>query len=125
MQEMGKLIKLENLSLKHNQLEKLFGELTELACLRSLNLRHNDIKCSGIPTELFDLDGLTTIDLSYNKLKAVPDGLNKARSLLVLNLSHNQCRKVLVQESLKPKRWDESLEKPPLDHSEIFEEDDR
>lgn len=89
-EEMGKLIKLENLSLKNNQLEKLFGELTELACLRSLNLRHNDIKCSGVPPELFDLDELTTIDLSYNKLKAVPDGLAKARSLLVLNLSHNQ-----------------------------------
>lgn len=29
-----------------------------------------------------------------------------------------------VIESLKPKRWDESLEKPPLDYSEIFEEDD-
>lgn len=27
-------------------------------------------------------------------------------------------------ESVKPKRWDESLEKPPLDYSEIFEEDD-
>lgn len=29
-----------------------------------------------------------------------------------------------VIESLKPKRWDESLEKPPVDYSEIFEEDD-
>lgn len=27
-------------------------------------------------------------------------------------------------ESLKPKRWDETLEKPPLDYSEIFEEED-
>ncbi|XP_075220548.1 FLII actin remodeling protein isoform X2 [Lycorma delicatula] len=27
-------------------------------------------------------------------------------------------------ESLKPKRWDESLEKPQLDYSELFEEDD-
>lgn len=27
-------------------------------------------------------------------------------------------------ESVKPKRWDESLEKPPLDYSEIFEDDD-
>ncbi|KAJ8964532.1 hypothetical protein NQ314_004827 [Rhamnusium bicolor] len=26
-------------------------------------------------------------------------------------------------ESLKPKRWDETLEKPPLDYSEFFEED--
>uniref|UniRef100_T1GF46 Gelsolin-like domain-containing protein n=1 Tax=Megaselia scalaris TaxID=36166 RepID=T1GF46_MEGSC len=27
-------------------------------------------------------------------------------------------------ESLKPKRWDESLEKPPLDYSKFFEKDD-
>ncbi|XP_055380330.1 protein flightless-1 [Condylostylus longicornis] len=27
-------------------------------------------------------------------------------------------------ESLKPKRWDESLEKPPLDYSKIFDKDD-
>lgn len=26
-------------------------------------------------------------------------------------------------ESLRPKRWDETLEKPPLDYSEIFDED--
>lgn len=89
-EEMGKLMKLEHLSLKNNQLEKLFGELTELACLHSLNLRHNNIKCSGVPPELFDLEELTTIDLSYNKLKSVPDGLAKAKSLLVLNLSHNE-----------------------------------
>lgn len=29
-----------------------------------------------------------------------------------------------IKESVRPKRWDESLEKPPLDYSEIFEEDD-
>lgn len=29
-----------------------------------------------------------------------------------------------TKEGLRPKRWDESLEKPPLDYSEIFEEDD-
>lgn len=89
-EEMGKLIKLEHLSLKNNQLEKLFGELTELGCLHSLNLRHNNIKSSGVPPELFELEELTTIDLSHNKLKSVPDGLAKAKSLLVLNLSHNQ-----------------------------------
>jgi hypothetical protein len=27
-------------------------------------------------------------------------------------------------ESLKPKKWDESLEKPPLDYSDIFDEED-
>lgn len=89
-EEMSKLMKLEHLSLKNNALEKLYGELTELACLRSLNLRHNNIKTSGVPAELFDLDELTTVDLSHNKLKSIPDGLSKARNLLVLNLSYNQ-----------------------------------
>lgn len=89
-EEMGKLMKLEHLSLKNNQLEKLYGELTELACLRSLNMRHNIIKNSGIPPELFRLEELTSLDLSHNRLKEVPEGLEKAKSLLVLNLSDNQ-----------------------------------
>lgn len=80
----------EHLSLKNNELEKLFGELTELGCLRSLNLRNNHIKSSGIPPELFQLDELTTLDLSHNKLKEVPEGLHFAKNVLVLNLSHNQ-----------------------------------
>jgi Leucine-rich repeat (LRR) protein len=80
----------EHLSLKNNCLEKLYGELTELGCLRSLNMRHNNIKTSGIPSELFQLDELTTLDLSHNRLKEVPEGLERAKSLLVLNLSNNQ-----------------------------------
>lgn len=75
--------------MKHNNLEKLYGEITELHCLRSLNLRHNKVKSSGLPNDLFKLEELTTLDLSFNKLKDIPDGLEKAKSLLVLNLSHN------------------------------------
>ncbi|XP_055529280.1 protein flightless-1 [Wyeomyia smithii] len=93
-EEMGKLMKLEHLSMKNNQLEKLYGELTELNCLRSLNMRRNNIKSSGIPNELFDLEELTTLDLSHNKLKEVPEGLDKAKSLLVLNLSNNQIESI-------------------------------
>ncbi|CAG9770082.1 unnamed protein product [Ceutorhynchus assimilis] len=37
------------------------------------------------------------------------------------NLSSQE--EVAKAESLKPKRWDESLEKPPLDYSEFFDED--
>lgn len=62
-EEMGKLLKLEHLSLKNNELEKMYGEVTELSCLRTLNLRHNNIKSSGLPPELFQLEELTTIDL--------------------------------------------------------------
>lgn len=79
----------EHLSLVKNKLERLYGELTELSCLRTLNIRHNNIKSSGIPAELFHLEELTTLDLSHNNLKEVPEGLERARSLLNLNLSHN------------------------------------
>lgn len=96
-EEMGNLHKLEHLSMKHNDLEKLFGELTELACLRSLNLSYNQIKNSGIPPELFRLDELTTLDLSHNRLKEVPEGLERAKNLLVLNLSHNQIESIPTQ----------------------------
>lgn len=87
---LGKLVKLENLSLKNNEIEKLYGEITELMTLRSLILRRNKIKTSGVPQELFNIAELTTLDLSHNSLKEVPNGLDKAKSLLVLNLSHNQ-----------------------------------
>ncbi|XP_046688250.1 LOW QUALITY PROTEIN: protein flightless-1-like [Homalodisca vitripennis] len=88
-EELGNLMKLEHLSLTHNGLEKLFGELTELWSLRTLNIRHNKVRSSGIPAQLFHLEDLTTLDLSHNVLKEVPEGMEKARSLLVLNLSHN------------------------------------
>lgn len=87
--EMGSLMKLEHLSLTRNNLEKLYGELTELNCLRTLNLRYNKVKSSGIPSELFYLDELNTLDLSHNNLKEVPEGLDRAKGLLVLNLSYN------------------------------------
>lgn len=80
----------EHLSLVHNNLEKLYGELTELSSLRTLNIRHNRVKSSGIPAELFRSEELTTLDLSHNILKDVPEGLDRARTLLVLNLSHNK-----------------------------------
>lgn len=40
------------------------------------------------------------------------------------NSSSNICDDGGKPESLKPKRWDESLEKPPLDYSKFFEKDD-
>ncbi|XP_063216475.1 protein flightless-1 [Bacillus rossius redtenbacheri] len=93
-EELGKLLKLEHLSLTRNDLERLHGELTELTCLRTLNVRHNRVKSSGVPAELFQLEELTTLDLSHNNLKEVPEGLERARALLVLNLSHNRVESI-------------------------------
>lgn len=93
-EEIGKLGKLEHLSIAHNNVESLYGELPELCSLRSLIARHNCIKSSGIPQELFcnnqTTTELTTLDLSHNRLTRIPDGLESSSSLLVLNLSHNR-----------------------------------
>lgn len=88
-EELGRLGKLEHLSVKNNEIENLYG-VDQLQNLRCLNIRRNLIKSSGVPNELFNLFELTTLDLSHNKMKDVPEGLEKAKSLLVLNLSHNQ-----------------------------------
>jgi Leucine-rich repeat (LRR) protein len=88
-EELSRLGKLEHLSVKNNEIEKIYG-IDQLSSLRSLNIRRNNLKTSGVPNELFNLFELTTLDLSHNKMKDVPEGLEKAKSLLVLNLSHNQ-----------------------------------
>ncbi|XP_050429442.1 protein flightless-1 [Adelges cooleyi] len=92
--EIGKLGKLEHLSIAHNNIEKLHGELTDLCSLRTLIARHNCIKSSGIPPELFcnndSSTELTTLDLSHNRLTRIPEGLESSSCLLVLNLSHNR-----------------------------------
>lgn len=79
----------EHLSLKNNNLEKLYGAVTTLPCLRSLNVRRNKIKKSGVPRDLFEMDDLTMLDFSQNQLSEIPEGLEEAKSLLVLNLSNN------------------------------------
>lgn len=64
--------------------------MTTLPCLRSINLRYNSLRSSSLPPDIFKVEELTTLDLSHNNLRQVPDGLERAKSLLVLNLSHNQ-----------------------------------
>jgi len=81
----------KQVSLEHvNELEKVFGELPSLNNLRSINLRHNKLKSSGVPPQLFELEDLTSLDLSCNNLKELPQGIDRAKNLLVLNLSNNK-----------------------------------
>nr|XP_053630930.1 protein flightless-1 homolog [Cherax quadricarinatus] len=87
----------EHLSLKGNNLEKLYGAITALPCLRSLNVRRNKLKKSGIPSDLFEMDDLTTLDFSHNSLSEIPEGLEEAKSLLVLNLSDNYIEEIPAQ----------------------------
>ncbi|XP_042294344.1 protein flightless-1 homolog [Sceloporus undulatus] len=88
-EELSSLQKLEHLSVSHNSLTTLHGELSGLPCLRAIVARANCLKNSGVPDDIFQLDDLSVLDLSYNQLTEVPRELENAKNMLVLNLTHN------------------------------------
>ncbi|KPP68916.1 protein flightless-1-like [Scleropages formosus] len=88
-EELSSLHKLEHLSVSHNNLTTLHGELSSLPCLRAIVARANNLKNSGVPDDIFQLDDLSVLDLSYNQLTEIPRDLENSRNMLVLNLSHN------------------------------------
>ncbi|XP_044289445.1 protein flightless-1 homolog [Varanus komodoensis] len=88
-EELSALQKLEHLSVTHNSLTTLHGELSGLPCLRAIVARANCLKNSGVPDDLFQLEDLSVLDLSYNQLTEVPRELENAKNMLVLSLKHN------------------------------------
>ncbi|XP_055507215.1 protein flightless-1 homolog [Leucoraja erinacea] len=88
-EELASLHKLEHLSVSHNSLTTLHGDLSSLPCLRAIVARANNLKNSGVPDDIFQLDDLSVLDLSYNQLTEIPRELENAKNMLVLNLSHN------------------------------------
>nr|XP_060642773.1 protein flightless-1 homolog [Anolis sagrei ordinatus] len=88
-EELSSLQKLEHLSVSHNSLTTLHGELSGLPCLRAIVARANSLKNSGVPDDIFQLDDLSVLDLSYNQLTEVPRELENAKNMLVLNLKQN------------------------------------
>ncbi|MEQ2187718.1 hypothetical protein GOODEAATRI_007430 [Goodea atripinnis] len=63
----------------------------ELASLQKLAVvaRANSLKNSGVPDDIFQLEDLSVLDLSYNQLTEIPRELENSKNMLVLNLSHN------------------------------------
>uniref|UniRef100_A0A4W4EF97 Protein flightless-1 homolog n=1 Tax=Electrophorus electricus TaxID=8005 RepID=A0A4W4EF97_ELEEL len=88
-EELSSLQKLEHLSVSHNSLTTLHGELSSLPNLRAVVARANNLKNSGVPDDIFQLDDLSVLDLSFNQLTEIPRDLENSRNMLVLNLSHN------------------------------------
>ena len=44
-----------------NNLIQIHGDLPTLQCLRTINVRHNKIRNSGIPNDIFSLDDITVV----------------------------------------------------------------
>ena len=83
---------LEELDISYNQLASL-EDLTELPNLKSLVAKSNLILESSLPPEIFHPD-FNVLDLQANKLRAMPQGLENATGLLVLNLAWNHINEI-------------------------------
>jgi len=87
----GREVPLRFLSLEGNRIEKVPRALTDFTCLQELRLSANDLQsldagsCCG-------LTALTVLDLSSNRLKALPEDLALLTSLRSLSLDNNQLK---------------------------------
>uniref|UniRef100_A0A8B9EFE2 Leucine-rich repeat protein SHOC-2 n=1 Tax=Anser cygnoides TaxID=8845 RepID=A0A8B9EFE2_ANSCY len=86
--------RLAELDLSHNRLRGLGdgGALAGLRGLRKLSLSHNELGAegSGLPARLAELGRLEELDLSFNRLRRLPEGLGRLRHLRALDVDHNQ-----------------------------------
>ncbi|NXM91369.1 MFHA1 protein, partial [Oenanthe oenanthe] len=85
--------RLAELDLSHNRLRDLGdgGALAGLRGLRKLSLSHNELGAEGLglPPRLAELGCLEELDLSFNRLRRLPEGLGRLRHLRTLDVDHN------------------------------------
>ncbi|KAF1483152.1 Malignant fibrous histiocytoma-amplified sequence 1, partial [Eudyptula minor novaehollandiae] len=85
--------RLAELDLSHNRLRGLGdgGALAGLRGLRKLSLSHNELGAEGpgLPPRLAELGRLEELDLSFNRLRHLPEGLGCLRHLRALDVDHN------------------------------------
>ncbi|NWR61048.1 MFHA1 protein, partial [Bucorvus abyssinicus] len=85
--------RLAELDLSHNRLRGLGdgGVLAGLRGLRKLSLSHNELGADGpgLSTRLAELGCLEELDISFNRLRRLPEGLGRLRHLRALDVDHN------------------------------------
>ncbi|CAK5060806.1 unnamed protein product [Meloidogyne enterolobii] len=91
---LSNLKNLEHLQMINNKLQNVHGELSDLPLLRSVVVRKNQIKTSGVPTDIFRMKDLTIIDFGDNLLRDVPSNLEYAKCAIVLNLRGNNIQNI-------------------------------
>uniref|UniRef100_A0A915C440 Protein flightless-1 homolog n=1 Tax=Parascaris univalens TaxID=6257 RepID=A0A915C440_PARUN len=90
------VIRLSNNPLHHFQLK----QLPSMKALRVLHMRNTNRTLDNIPLTLDDVDNLQDVDFSYNDLPVVPDCLYKLKNLRKLDISHNQIKRIDLDDSV-------------------------
>lgn len=95
--EIGKLKKLETLSLNGNQIQQLPPSVGQLKALRTLNLSGNQF--TEIPAGLGTLRQLDLLDLSRNRIQSVPAAVSELQAIEI-NLNQNQVSLSIRQQHI-------------------------
>lgn len=90
--ELFKLVNLEYLDLRWNNLTKLSREIIGMKNLRELYLGGN--KLSKIPKSILELEGLEWLTLDGNQLEEMPVYEGCSSSLKILNLGRNKIQQI-------------------------------
>lgn len=85
-----RLTGLAELELQGCQIERLPSALLVLAGLRSLDLRHNNLRTLEELLGLQHLRHLSGLRLAHNRILAIPTSVGILRSLELLDLAHNE-----------------------------------
>ena len=91
--DLNNLSRLQYLDLSHNNITDLvLQNLTGLASLLELHIHHNSLNESGYFPNLFEkLESLVNLDMSFNKIKQIPeDSFVKLKNLTHLHLNNNE-----------------------------------
>ncbi|XP_031992682.1 fibromodulin [Hylobates moloch] len=106
----SKLRHLERLYLDHNNLTRMPGPLPR--SLRELHLDHNQI--SRVPNNALEgLENLTALYLQHNEIQEVGSSMKGLRSLILLDLSYNHLRRV-------PDGLPSALEQLYMEHNNVY-----
>ncbi|CAH2327870.1 leucine-rich repeat 1 [Pelobates cultripes] len=85
------LKKLQKLDLSNNHIRKLPKTIGDLVCLQELNLQHNFLESFEVSLCISAWGNtLTSLDLSENKLKALPVQFGQLKELINLKLDENE-----------------------------------
>ena len=82
-----KMPNLDELQLQENSLSRIPEGISRMKTLTKLSFYKNQL--TSLPSDIFDLN-LKVIDLYYNELEVVPEGMGNLKDLEILFLAHNK-----------------------------------
>jgi internalin A len=74
--------------------DEVLRRIEEAARSNSKELNWSDQGLTEIPTEVFQIKHLTSLNLSFNQIEKIPDAISQLQNLRTLYLHHNQVVKI-------------------------------